>query len=48
MKFEDGFEGKYKVGDKVSYNANKDDLMLSKVLYSMDEGLIIRDKPVTQ
>ena len=48
LKFKDGFEGKYKVGDKVSYNANKEDLMLSKDLYSLDEGLIIRDKPVTQ
>ena len=48
LKFEDGFEGKYKVGDKVSYDANEQDLMLSKDLYSLDEGLIIRDKPVTK
>jgi hypothetical protein len=48
LKFEDGFEGKYKVGDKVSYDANNEDLMLSKDLYSLDEGLIIRDKPVTE
>ena len=48
LKFEDGFEGKYKVGDKVSYDANEQDLMLSKDLYSLDEGLIIRDQPVTK
>ena len=48
VKFEDGFQGKYKVGDKVSYDANNEDLMLSKDLYSLDEGLIIRDKPVTE